>query len=191
MKTLFDLLPVILFFAVYKKTDDIYTATAVLMVAMTIQVAGLWIIKKKVEKQYLFTLAAILVLGGLTLFLRDPDFIKWKPTIVNWILALAFLASQFIGHENMVKKMMGHAMELPDNTWHKVNLSWVAFFIFSGAANLYVAFNYSEETWVDFKLFGLTGLSFLFIIGMMLALKDHLKEPPPDTDESGGPKEET
>jgi intracellular septation protein len=94
----------------------------------------------------------------------DGDFIKWKPTIVNWLFAVAFFGSQFIGHKNIIERMMGDKIELPHNTWRTLNLAWVGFFILSGAVNLYVAFNFSEDVWVDFKLFGLLGMTIVFII---------------------------
>ena len=200
MKFFFDLLPIILFFVAYKmggKEDGIYLATKVLMIAMSIQVAGLYIIKRKVEKTHIFTLLAILILGGLTLALQDARFIKWKPTIVNWILAGVFFGSQYVGEKSIVQRMLDVHFEMPDKMWARTNLSWVLFFLISGILNLLVAFEYvdvsmlfggddPEATWVNFKLFGLTALSFVFMGGLIFALKDYLKDlPPEDEDESG------
>jgi len=191
MKLFFDLLPVILFFVTYKayphwgeKEDAIYAATLAIMIAMGLQVLTLWLVKKKVEKMYLFSFLAILALGGLTLALRNPMFVKWKPTIVNWVLAVAFLGSQYVGEKNFVRRMLGQHFEMPDSVWMKTNLAWVAFFTISGVLNLAVAFGpFSEDTWVNFKLFGLTGLSFVFMFGLIFALRGYLAELPDEDDE--------
>ncbi len=177
MKLFFDFFPVILFFIAYKMYD-IYVATAVIMAAMTCQVLGVWFVKKKVEKVYLFSWAAILVLGGLTLILRNPEFVKWKPTIVNWVLALVFLGSQYIGEKNLVRRMLGPHFEMPDRVWARTNFAWVAFFFVCGVLNLAVAEYCSENAWVNFKLFGLTALSFVFMFGLIFSLRGYLADVP-------------
>ncbi len=177
MKLFFDFFPVILFFVAYKMYD-IYVATAVIMAAMSLQVVGLWLVKRKVEKVYLFSWVAILVLGGLTLFLRNPEFVKWKPTIVNWALGLVFLGSQYIGEKNLVRRMLGPHFEMPDQVWTRTNLAWVAFFFVCGILNLGVAKYCSENTWVNFKLFGLTALSFVFMFGLIFSLRGYLADLP-------------
>lgn len=207
MKLFFDLLPIILFFVAYKmggKDEGIYLATKVLMIAMSVQVAGLYFIKGKVEKTHIFTLLAILILGGLTLFLRDERFVMWKPTIVNWILGIVFFGSQFVGEKSIVKRMLEQHFEMPDKMWNWTNASWAIFFFVSGLLNLAVAPLYAgegeervslvnlsavfggenpEATWVNFKLFGLTALSFIFMAGLIFALKDYLKDLPPEDEE--------
>ena len=168
MKMLIDFLPIVIFFIVYKLTDDLILATAVLIPATMLQMAYTWFTTKKVEKMQLVTLVLVVVLGGLTVALQDGQFIKWKPTIVNWLFSLAFLGSQFIGQKPIVQRLMGKSVELPSQVWHKLNVAWVVFFAAMGGINLYVAFNYSESTWVDFKLFGMLGLTFVFIIAQGL-----------------------
>ncbi|MDB9753052.1 septation protein A [Oceanospirillaceae bacterium] len=168
MKMLIDFLPIVIFFIVYKLTDDLILATAVLIPATMLQMAYTWFTTKKVEKMQLVTLVLVVVLGGLTVALQDGQFIKWKPTIVNWLFSLAFLGSQFIGQKPIVQRLMGKSVELPSQVWRKLNVAWVVFFAAMGGINLYVAFNYSESTWVDFKLFGMLGLTFVFIIAQGL-----------------------
>lgn len=168
MKMLIDFLPIVIFFIVYKLTDDLILATAVLIPATMLQMAYTWFTTKKVEKMQLVTLVLVVVLGGLTVALQDGQFIKWKPTIVNWLFSLAFLGSQFIGQKPIVQRLMGKSVELPSEVWRKLNVAWVVFFAAMGGINLYVAFNYSESTWVDFKLFGMLGLTFVFIIAQGL-----------------------
>lgn len=164
MKLLFDFLPILVFFLVYKTTGDIIIATAVLIPATLLQVGYTWLKFRAIEKMHIVSLALVVLLGGATVLMGDGDFIKWKPTIVNWLFAVAFFGSQFIGHKNIIERMMGDKIELPHNTWRTLNLAWVGFFILSGSVNLYVAFNFSEDVWVDFKLFGLLGMTIVFII---------------------------
>jgi intracellular septation protein len=164
MKLLVDFLPIVIFFIVYKMTGDLILATAVLIPATMLQMGYTWLTTKKVEKMQLVTLILVVVLGGLTVALQDGQFIKWKPTIVNWLFGLVFLGSQFIGKKPVVQRLMGKSMELPSRIWRQLNLAWAVFFAAMGGINLYVAFNYSESTWVDFKLFGMLGLTFVFIL---------------------------
>lgn len=175
MKLLFDLFPVVLFFIAYKMYD-IYTATAVIIVASVVQVGYFYLKHKRVEKIHIITLALILVLGGLTLVLQDEDFIKWKPTIVNWGFALVFLGSHYIGQKPIVERMMGQAISLPDIIWIRLSWLWIAFFIFSGVTNLYVAFNYDTDTWVNFKLFGLMGMTLVFILIQGVYISRYVQE---------------
>lgn len=163
MKLLFDLFPVLLFFIAYK-LEGIYVATAVAIAASALQVIYLYIRYKKVENMHLITLALMVILGGTTLLLHDETFIKWKPTLINWGFAVAFLASHFIGNKPIIKRMMDKNLDLAEPIWQKLSFLWIGFFIFSGSVNLYVAFNYDTDTWVNFKLFGLMGLTLAFII---------------------------
>ena len=177
MKILLDFLPVIVFFAVYKFTNDILLATAVLIPATLLQMLYSWKVQGKIEKMQLVTLVLVVLLGGATLAFQDKAFIQWKPTIVNWLFAVGFMATQFIGDKTVVERLMGSSMELPKAVWSRLNLAWVAFFIAVGIVNLYVAYNFSEEIWVDFKLFGMLGLTILFIILQGLYIAKHAKEP--------------
>jgi intracellular septation protein len=130
----------------------------------------------------LVTLVLVVLLGGATLAFQDKAFIQWKPTIVNWLFAVGFLATQFIGDKTVVERLMGSSMELPKAIWSRLNLAWVAFFIAVGIVNLYVAYNFSEEIWVDFKLFGMLGLTILFIVLQGLYIAKHAKEPEAPTE---------
>lgn len=177
MKILLDFLPVIVFFAVYKFTNDILLATAVLIPATLLQMLYSWKVQGKIEKMQLVTLVLVVLLGGATLAFQDKAFIQWKPTIVNWLFAVGFLATQFIGDKTVVERLMGSSMELPKSIWSRLNLAWVAFFVVVGIVNLYVAYNFSEEIWVDFKLFGMLGLTILFIILQGIYIAKHAKEP--------------
>ena len=179
-KLLFDFFPILIFFGVYKYTGDMITATAVLIPATIFQVAYAYWRTRKIEKMYLVTLALVVLLGGATIVFENKAFIQWKPTIVNWLFALVFLGSQFIGAKNILQRMMGGQIELPSSIWTRLNLMWVGFFIFSGAANLYVAFSgqFSEEAWVNFKLFGMLGLTLVFIILQGIYLSRHIQNAP-------------
>ncbi len=170
MKFLFDLFPVILFFAAYK-FSDIYIATGVAIVATFGQIAWVRFRHGKVDKMLWVSLGLIVVFGGMTLILRDPTFIKWKPTILYWIFASALLVSVLAFKKNLIRSMLEQQVALPEPLWAKLNLAWVGFFTVMGALNLYVANHYSESDWVNFKLFGGMGLMFAFIIvqGMLLA----------------------
>lgn len=180
MKFLFDFFPIALFFITFKFYDNpqegVLAATAVAIIATILQVLLFWLKNKRVEKMHIVTLVLITVLGGATLILTDPVFIKWKPTGINWIFAIAFLGSQFVGEKPFVKRMMSHAVELPENIWMKLNLAWVVFFTAMGFANLYVAFNYDLTTWVDFKTYGMLGLTILFVLLQAVFLVKHMPE---------------
>jgi intracellular septation protein len=164
MQFLVDLLPVIAFFVAYKLAD-IYVATGVLIVGVLLQTAWSWIRHRKVSPMLLTSAVLVLVFGGLTLLIHDPTFIKWKPSIVNWLFACAFLASQYVRGPTIVERLMGQNVALDAASWRKLNLAWVGFFLAAGALNLYVAYRYSEATWVNFKLFGLMGLTLAFALG--------------------------
>lgn len=181
MKLLFDLFPVILFFIAYK-LYDIYTATAVIIVATILQVAYVYTKHKRIEKIHIITLVLILVLGGLTLILHDEAFIKWKPSIVNWGFALVFLGSHYIGKKPIVERMMGQAISLPDVVWIRLSWLWVLFFIVSGVVNLYVAFHYDTDTWVNFKLFGLMGMTLVFILIQGIYISRYIEESDSDAE---------
>jgi len=176
MKFLFDLLPVGLFFvAIF--LWDIFVATAVAIAATIAQVAWLKLRKKKVEPMLWASLAIIVVFGGLTLYLKDKTFILWKPTVLYWMFALV-LAGAAALRRNLIRSLLSEQMQLPEAVWARLNWSWVGFFAFMGALNLYVAFNYSEKVWASFKLFGGMGLMFLFVVLQSLFLARHVEEKP-------------
>ncbi|KAF3982381.1 MAG: septation protein A [Methylococcales symbiont of Hymedesmia sp. n. MRB-2018] len=173
MKQLIEFIPVILFFIAFK-LYDIYTATAVVIVATTIQVIFTWFKYKKVETMQLITLGLILVMGSLTLYLQDEQFIKWKLTIIEWLFGIAFLGSQFLGKKPFVERMMGASLELPSLVWKRLNLIWATFFISIGFINIYVMKNYNTSDWVTFKTFGVPGLMLVFILVQMIFIYKYI-----------------
>ena len=164
MKLFLEFLPVIIFFAVFKYSDDIILATAVLIPASILSVGYSWFKTKKIEKVQIITLILIIVMGGATVLLKDKTFIQWKPSVLYWLFAVVLLGSQFIGKKPIIERMLGAQIEVKQIIWRRLNTLWVAFFSAMGFLNLYVVFNYSESTWVDFKLFGATGLMFACLL---------------------------
>lgn len=184
MKFLFDLFPLLLFFAAFR-LFDIYVATAVAIAASFAQVGIYWWRHRKFEAMHLITLGVITVFGGLTIFLQNDLFIRWKPTIIYWIFALILLGSQFVGSKTAMQRLLESKIELAAHHWRLYNLSWGLFFIVAGALNLYVAFYHGldqvdsvrQATWVNFKVFGLLGLTFVFALVQALILARHMKTP--------------
>jgi len=178
MKLLFDLFPVILFFAAFK-LGDIYIATAVAIIATFAQIAWVWFKHRKVDTMLWVSLGIIAVMGGLTLLLHDETFIKWKPTILYWSFALALGTSNLLLKKDLIRTLLAEQFTLPENIWQRLNWSWVGFFLFMGFANLAVAFAFglSTDTWVNFKLFGGMGLMLLFVIAQGLLLSKYVEEP--------------
>jgi len=179
MKFLFDIFPVLLFFVAYKLAD-IYVATAVAIGATCVQIAWVWFRGRKVETMLWVSLAIIAVFGGATLLLHDETFIKWKPTVLYWLFSASLLVAEWVFGKNLIRTMMGTQVELPDSVWSKLNLSWCLFFSIMGVLNLYVAFNYSTDTWVNFKLFGGTGLMLLFVLGQAVVLAKFVEDKDPN-----------
>lgn len=175
MKLLFDFFPILLFFISYKLLG-IYAATAIAMLAAVLQVVFFRLKYQRFEKMHLISLAIIMVLGGATLFFHNPWFIKWKPTGIYWVMALAFLGSGLVGQKTLIQKMMDGSVSLPAAIWRKLNYAWVLFFTMMGLANLYVAYYYSTDVWVNFKLFGGLGLTLLFVFGQAMFLSKHVIE---------------
>jgi intracellular septation protein len=174
MKFLFDFFPVILFFIAFK-VADIYVATAVAIVATFVQVGWLKLRRRKVEPMLWASLAIIAVFGGATLLLQDETFIKWKPTVLYWLFG-AVLAGALVFRRNLIRVMLSEQVQLPDPIWSRLNLSWISFFVFMGALNLYVAYNFSTDHWVNFKLFGGMGLMLLFVLAQALVLSRFIEE---------------
>lgn len=175
MKFLFDLFPVILFFAAYK-VADIYVATGVAIVATLVQVGWVHFRHGKVDRMLWVSLGLIVIFGGMTLLLHDPTFIKWKPTILYWLFAAVLLGSTLLFKKNLIRAMMEKQVALPDGVWGNLNLAWAGFFAFMGVLNLYVAYNFSEDAWVNFKLFGGMGLMLVFIVAQGLMLSKYVEE---------------
>jgi len=177
MKFLFDLLPVILFFVAFKLAD-IYVATGVAIAASFAQVGWLKLRGKKVEPMLWASLAIIAVFGGATLLLQDETFIKWKPTVLYWMFGLVLAAAALLFRRNLIRAMLSEQVQLPEPIWSRLNWSWIGFFAFMGAANLYVAYNYSTDLWVNFKLFGGMGLMLLFVLAQGLLLARYVEDSP-------------
>ncbi|MGI9309726.1 MAG: inner membrane-spanning protein YciB [Gammaproteobacteria bacterium] len=167
MQAFLDFLPVIAFFAAYWITKDFQIAIVVIMIAMTIQVAATWLLTRTVNKMLLASWILLVVLGGISLFLQNDLIFKWKPTILNWLFAAVFMGSQYIGDKPLIQRVLGSVaqdeIQLSPGDWKQLNIMWVVFFIISGAANIIVAYSFDEETWVNFKLFGLLGMTFVFL----------------------------
>ncbi|MHB8166368.1 MAG: septation protein A [Sulfuricella sp.] len=198
MKFLFDLFPIILFFGAFKlagaypdqvaslaasigyladtKQLPILIATAVAIVATFGQIGWVHFRHGKADKMLWISLVIITVFGGATLLLHDETFIKWKPTVLYWLFASMLLIGQIVFRKNLIKSMMGKQMVLPENIWHRLNLGWAIFFIVVGFVNLYVAFNFSTDTWVNFKLFGILGLMLVFVLGQGMLLAKYIEE---------------
>lgn len=174
MKFLFDLFPVILFFIAFK-LKGIYVATGVAIVATFAQIGWLIARKKRIEPMLWASLAIIVVFGGATLLLKDETFIKWKPTVLYWLFSSVLAGAQVLLRKNLIQAMLGHQMQLPDAVWTKLNWSWAGFFLFMGGANLYIAFNFPTDLWVNFKLFGGMGLMLLFVIAQAMFLARYME----------------
>lgn len=199
MKFLFDLLPVILFFAAYKFAGadpeaslslasrwlgdgivagqaPILIATVVAIVATFLQIVLVWFKHRKVERMLWVSLVIIVVFGGATLLFHNPTFIKWKPTALYWLFAGVLAFSALLLKRNLIRKMLEAQIQLPDAVWSKLNLAWAGFFAGMGCLNLYVAYNFSEEAWVNFKLFGGMGLMLGFVLAQGFYLSRHMQE---------------
>jgi intracellular septation protein len=172
MNLIFEFLPLILFFGAFMY-KGIYAAIAVLMVAMPIGLVVKYIRTQKLDKMYFWSTLLLLVGGGLTLYFQNPLFIYWKPTVFYWAVAVAFLGSQFLADIPFAQKFFGlvdglSLEKISAGQWNKLNLMWVAFFAGAGVMNIYVAYNFEQATWVKFKVFGLTALTFVFMLGQAL-----------------------
>jgi len=175
MKILFDLFPVILFFATFK-IAGVFAATATAIVATFVQVAWVKYRHGKVDNMLWVSLGIITVFGGATLLLHDETFIKWKPTVLYWFFSAALLFSPIFFKKNLMRSILQDKMTLPDSVWHYLNLSWSAFFAVLGIVNLYIAFNYSTDAWVNFKLFGATSIMIVFILAQAAMLSKYVEE---------------
>jgi intracellular septation protein len=175
MKLLLDFFPIFLFFAAFKLWG-IYVATGVAIVATVGQIAWLRYSTGKVEPMQWLSLGIIVIFGGATILAHDETFIKWKPTVLYWMMGAALASGLLFFRKNLLKSLMGSQMELPDAAWRVMNWSWVGFFALMGVLNLWVAFHYDTNTWVNFKLFGGLGLMAVFVIAQALYLGRYVKE---------------
>jgi intracellular septation protein len=204
MKFFFDFLPIILFFGVFKIADSnaeaaaryatehlgfavsgglvgvdeapVLLATVVVMIATLLQITGLLLARRKVDTMLWVTFGLIAVLGGATIWFHNPTFIKWKPSALDWAMALALWLSQALFGKNLLQALVGEQMELPHAVWRRLNFAWIAFFTLMGVINLYVAYTYSTSTWATFKVFGLTGLMLAFMVAQGFYIARYLKD---------------
>ena len=191
MKQFIDFIPLLLFFIVFKlaprtvefagqsiELGGIFSATGVLIASSVVVYGTLFAVQKRLEKGQWLTLAACLLFGGMTLAFHSETFLKWKAPVVNWLFALGFAGSHWIGDKLLIQRMMGHAISLPAPVWRNLNLAWIAFFLIAGSANLFVAFTF-QSIWVDFKVFGSLGMTLLFLVGQGIYLSRHLHDEQP------------
>jgi intracellular septation protein len=174
MKLLLDFFPILLFFAAFKFAG-IYAATAIAIVATILQIGYLRYKTGKVEPMQWISLGVIVLFGGATLISHNDTFIKWKPTVLYWLMGSALLIGQWVFKKNLLKSLMGAQMDLPEDAWRLTQWSWVGFFAVMGCLNLWVAFHFDTDTWVNFKLFGGMGLMFVFVIAQALVLSRYMK----------------
>jgi intracellular septation protein len=177
MKLLFDVFPVILFFVAFK-LYGIYAATAVAMAASFAQIGWLWLRRRKIDTMLWVSLGVITIFGGATLILENETFIKWKPTVLYWLFGAVLAISALAFRKNLVRSMMQHQVSLPDDVWARLLTSWIGFFAVMGALNLYVAYNFSTDAWVNFKLFGGMGLMLAFVLAQAMYISKYLPEEP-------------
>lgn len=179
MKLLLDFFPIALFFVAFKLAG-IFIATAVAIAATLLQIA--WLYKKNghVEPMQWVSLVIIVVFGGATLITQDETFIKWKPTILYWLMGGALLVGELVFKRNFLRQFMGAQLSLPDDVWLKLMWSWSGFFAVMGVINLWIAYNFDTDTWVTYKLFGGMGLMLLFVVAQAIFLSRHVQEPPLD-----------
>ncbi len=206
MKALFDFVPVLFFFLTYKfydslpnsvieavnqlpfvnltagnSKDGIFMATLVIILATILQNILHWLVYRRLEKMHVISLFILLIFGTLTIILKNPDYIAWKVTIFNWIFAAVILGSFFIGEKPLIERMMSHAISVPKQIWKNLNLSWGVFFIIVGALNLIVYEIYAKQqnnldAWVNFKMFGILGLTLVFMIAQGIYISKHAEE---------------
>ncbi|MGB1141409.1 MAG: inner membrane-spanning protein YciB [Halioglobus sp.] len=189
MKQIAEFIPIALFFIVYQlngetvsfagweyQFDGIFTATAVLMAATALQVGLVYLFTREVEKRALWLLLAVLVFGAATLLFRNQAFIQWKPTVFNWALALGFGASQFIGGKNLMERTLGSQIHLPRPVWTRLNVVWTLYFFLVGTLNIVVAYGFSEEAWVSYKLYSAIGFTIALTVVTAIMISPHLKD---------------
>ena len=175
MKFLFDFFPIVLFFATFK-FYDIYVATGVAIAATFVQIGWLWLRGRKIENMLWVSLGVIVVFGGATLALQNETFIKWKPTVLYWLFGIALAVAALAFRKNLIRSMMEGQVTLPEAVWNRLLVSWIGFFALMGALNLFVAFNYSTDTWVNFKLFGGMGLMLVFVVLQAIMLARYIED---------------
>jgi intracellular septation protein len=198
MLQLLELLPLAIFVLVFRlkghsldiatlhyELDGIYSATAALMVATVLQVIIVWLWKRNVEKRLLWLLATVLVMGTATLVLHNPLFLQWKPTIFNWAMAMVLLIGHFVARKNLVHKLIGEQLQLPEHICTRISFVWAAYFIIVGILNLVVAYRFSESFWVDYKLWSSIGFTALISVVTAVIIAPHMQESSDNASPSG------
>jgi intracellular septation protein len=175
MKLFLDFFPIVLFFIAFK-LGGIYVATGVAIAATVAQIGWLKYSHGKIEPMQWLSLGIIVLFGGATILAHDETFIKWKPTVLYWLFGAVLAVSGLVFRKNLVRSMMGQQVALPEEIWGKLQVSWIGFFALMGALNLYVAYNYSTDAWVNFKLFGGIGLMLLFVLGQAFVLARYVQD---------------
>ncbi|MCK6405925.1 MAG: septation protein A [Rhodocyclaceae bacterium] len=175
MKFLFDIFPVVLFFIAFK-IYGIFVATAVAIAGTFVQIGWVWFRHRKVDTMLWVSLVIVTVFGGATLMLHDEMFIKWKPTVLYWLFAVILAGGVLVMKKNLMKTLLAEQMQLPDVAWNRMNWSWIGFFVFMGIANLIVAYSFSTDDWVNFKLFGGIGLMLVFVLAQGMMLSKYIEE---------------
>jgi intracellular septation protein len=175
MHAIFEYLPLVIFFVFYK-FGDLYWATGSLIITSALQILYYVVKKQPIPKRNWVFFGLIAIFGGLTIFFHDDTFIKWKVTIINALFSIALVVSNSFFNKNLIKELMGESLPLPEKIWGKLNLAWAIFFLVCAILNIYIAYNFSLETWVNFKVFGLMGLTFVFAISTVFALYKYLPQ---------------
>ena len=214
MKILLDFLPIILFFGMFKYAEGhadwasrfasdhfgfivsggvvgteeapVLLATLVVIVATTVQIAYLLARRRKIDMMLWITFVLVVVLGGATVWFHNATFIKWKPSVLYWVMGVSFWVSQAVFKKNLLQTLIGEQLELPLPVWQRLNVAWITFFVLMGVLNLYVAYNYSTSAWATFKAFGATGLMLLFMVGQGFYLNKHMLSDAAPASEPGG-----
>ena len=187
MKQFFEFIPLVIFFIVYKSVD-IYAATAALMISMGLMLVYSYLTKGKLEKMPVITFLMVLIFGSLTLIFQSDLFIKWKVTVVYLLFSLVLFVTQFYYKKPIIKQMLGKEITLPESVWNKLNSAWAVFFLILAAANLYVAFYMSQDFWVNFKVFGLMGITIVFTIFSVIYIYKYLPKPSENSDPLSKPE---
>jgi intracellular septation protein len=183
MKLFFEFFPIVLFFVTYK-FKGIFIATEVAIAASIVQMAVTYWIKKKIEPMLIISVVILVVFGGSTILLHNELFIKWKPTVLYWLFTVILFTGHFVFKKNLIRKLLESQLQLPDPVWKKLNLSWMVFFAVLGGLNLFVAYRFPTDIWVNFKLFGILGCIFVFAIGQGVFLNKYIDTDKPDSESS-------
>lgn len=195
MKQILEFLPIMLFFGAYQMAgetltlgawshtfDGIFSATAVLMIATIAVWLIMLAITQRNDKRLMWMMVAVVVFGTATLVLRDQRFIQWKPTVFNWVMAVLFFGSQFVGEKTLLERLLSQQLVLSEVIWKRLNALWVTNFVTVGALNLYVAYQYEEAFWVSYKLYSSIGFILLMMLLSVMIVAPHLRSEDQDID---------